>query len=95
MARSIEVNGVTVSVDSDKGGLIVYGKKEDLGKTVTMRGSYSSTASGAEVHANFVEYNGKVVAIMPQMKPGNYWSASGVGDVTVVPDYVVQATKRS
>ncbi len=92
MARSVEVNGITVSITPDKGGLIVYGKEGDLGINATIYGSGS--VASERVHASFVRYNGMVVAIFPQVKGGNYWGNNGIGDVTIVPDYVSQATKR-
>ncbi|MFL5652857.1 MAG: hypothetical protein ACJ8CB_01570 [Ktedonobacteraceae bacterium] len=91
MARNVEVNGVVTSVTPDTGSVVAWGTQKDVGTTITM---YKSGGGGEAGKGTFVKYGDKVVAIIPQVKPGNYWFTDGVGDCTVAADYVSQTTKR-
>jgi hypothetical protein len=89
MAKDVRINDVVASVTNDTGAIVVWGDKSDLGK----KAEFYKDGGSTPITATFVQYDNKVVAILPQVEPGSYHSI-WYGDAKVAADYVSQTTKR-
>src|SRR5947209_2104658 len=86
--RIVFVEGIPVSVSNQRGGVVIIGKREYLGKTVTL---ISMEANTKDVHATFSTYRTKghvkTAAVFSRVKPGNYYTVgwrAGIDSVGIV-----------
>ena len=97
--RSVRIRGVAVSISNQRGGLLIWGKPEHKGKSVTIEGRYGEGAYGHTANQSFIEFTGndrrQYVAIFQRLTPGSYTVKSYISghsyeSVTISSEYASQ-----
>lgn len=101
--RTVRIEGVPVSISNQRGGVVIWGRRDYQGKTVTLTGRGGDTK---DVHATFSAYRDKghitTAAVFSRVKPGDYYTIGrhagidsiGWTDVSVSTQWVQQIDWR-